>query len=75
MKTIFFQISNYFKKISSRYQFVYRKGYSTQQYLLVMLEKWCQSLDKGGRYGPLLTDVSKAIECLSHDLLIAKSHA
>ena len=40
-----------------------------------MLEKWCQSLDKEGRYGPLLTDVSKAIECLSHDLLIAKSHA
>ena len=33
------------------------------------------SLDKGGHYGALLTDLSKAFDCLSYDLLIAKSHA
>ena len=40
-----------------------------------MIEKWCQSLDKSGHYGTLLTDLSKAFDCLSHNLLIAKLHA
>ena len=40
------------KKILSRYQFGFRKGCSTQQYLLVMIEKWRQSFDKGGYYVP-----------------------
>ena len=71
----FSQNSNYFEKILSRYQFGFQKGHSTQQCLLVMIEKWHQSLDKGGHYGALVTNLSKAFDCLSHDLLIAKSHA
>ena len=58
----------------SRYQFGFRKGHSTQQCLLVIIEKWRQSLDKGGHCGALLTDLSKTFDCLSHDLLIAKLH-
>ena len=38
-----------------------------------MIEK-CR-LDKGGLYGSLLKDLSKAFECPSHNLLIAKLHA
>ena len=74
-KCIFSQISNCFEKILSRYQFGFEKGHSTQQCLLVMIEKWRQSLGKGGHYGAPLTDLSKAFDCLSHDLLIAKLHA
>ena len=53
----------------------FRKGCSTQYCLLVMLEKWKNAVDNGKFLGALLTDLSKAFECLSHELLIAKLHA
>ena len=40
-----------------------------------MIENWCKSLDKGGSFGALLTDLSKAFDCLPHDLLVVKLHA
>ena len=56
----------------SKYQCGFRKGYSTQYCLLAMLEKWKPALDKGKSFGALLTDLSKAFDCLSHELLLAK---
>ena len=40
-----------------------------------MLEKWKSAVDKGKSSGRLLTDLTKAFDCLSHDLLFAKLHA
>ena len=37
-----------------------------------MIEKWKESLDQGGAYGALLTDLSKAFDCLPNELIIAK---
>ena len=69
------QISEFFENILSKYQCGFRKGFSSQQCLLAMLEKWRKSLDRGGSFGALLTDLSKAFDCLPHDLLTAKPHA
>ena len=69
------QISEYFDKILSKYQFGFRQGNSSQQFLLVLIEKWKKRLDKGVKCGALLTDLSKVFDRLLHDLLIAKLHA
>ena len=59
----------------SKYQCGFRKGYSTQHCLLAILEKWKSAVDKGKSFGALLTDLSKAFDCLPHELLLAKLHA
>ena len=69
---MFKQISSFFEDIFSKYQCGFRKGFSTQQWLLALLEKWKNSVDKGKIFGALLIGLSKAFDCLSHELLIAK---
>ena len=57
------------------YQCGFRKGMSTQSCLLFMIEKWRKCLDNKVKTGVLLTDLSKAFDCLYHELLIAKLSA
>ena len=51
------------------------KAISTQQFLLALLGKWKRAVDSGQMFGALLTDLSKAFDCLDHELLIAKLNA
>ncbi|XP_057310198.1 uncharacterized protein LOC130648176 [Hydractinia symbiolongicarpus] len=69
------QIYTFFEPLFSKLQFGFRKGHSSQQCLISMIEKWKNSLDKGGTFGALLTDLSKAFDCIPHELLLAKLHA
>ena len=50
----------------------YRKGFSTQQALLSLIERWKNTLDQNGCGGAILMDLSKAFDTVIHDLLIAK---
>ena len=72
---MFRQINEYMDVFLSKYQCGSRKGYSTQQCLLAMLEKWRSAVDNKKTFGVLLIDLSKAFDCLSHELLLAKLHA
>ena len=69
------QLQNYFETILSKYQCGFRKSYNAQHCLLVMIEKWKACVDNGGKFGALLTDLSKVFDCLSHELLNTKLNA
>ena len=45
------------------------------QCVLLMPEKWKSAVGKGKVFGPLLTDLLKAFDCLSHELLLTTLHA
>ena len=72
---MFTQIWKYFEPILSKFQCGFRKGFSAQQCLLAMLEKWKSAVDNKRNFGSLLTDLSKAFHCLSHDFLLPKLNA
>ena len=68
-------MSEYFENVLSKFQCGFRKGYSTQNCLLAIAENSEKALDQGNEYSALLTDLSKAFDCLPHDLIVAKLHA
>ena len=50
----------------------FQKGYSVKHSLLVMIVKFKEAIDRGNEFGALLTDLSKAFDCINHPLLHAK---
>ena len=62
----------YFDNILFPSQCGYGKGYSAQHCLLVLIEKFKESIDMGYEFGALLTDLSKEFDCINHPLLFAK---
>ena len=50
----------------------YRKNYNTQHVLLRLLEELREHLDNNKTVGGILMDLSKAFDCIPHDLLLAK---
>ena len=74
-KIICGQLSNHFDNILSKFQCGFRKGYSPQHCLLLMIDKWKKAVDNHKVFGAVLTDLSKAFDCICYDLLIRKLNA
>ena len=74
-RIMFKQIVEFMDPYFSKFQCGFRKVYSTQQCLIAFIEKWKSAINQGKSFGAVLTDLSKAFDCLPHELLIAKLHA
>ena len=75
MKCLFNEMATPSDNILTKYQCGFRKGLCSQQCLILFVEKWGKNRDKGGSFATILTDLSKAFDCLLQDLLIAKLYA
>ena len=67
-RNMYDQIYCYIDKYLSPYICGFRKGFSTQHCLIVTLERWKKAMYKGKMAGALLTDNSKAFDCINHEL-------
>ena len=61
-KLLYDQLSKYFDSLLATNQWGFRKGFSSQYCLLVILEKFKEAIDRGHQFGTLLTDLSKTFD-------------
>ena len=66
---------NYFGSILLKFQCGFRKAYNPQHSLLLTIDKWNKAVDSNKVFGSVLTDLSRAFDCVCHELFIAKLNA
>ena len=69
---MFNQITKYIEKYLSPILCGFRQGHSTAHALFRLIQSWQEQLDRSGYVATILMDLSKAYDCISHDLIIAK---
>ena len=74
-KIIYEQLNTYMDNFLNELLCGFRKGHSTQHALFRLIQAWQEQLDNNGYVGTVLMDLSKAYDCLPHDLIIAKLEA
>ena len=73
-RILFKIIGTFMDNLFKKFQCGFRKCYSAQQCLLVLIEKW-PVVGKDKFFGALLNDLLNVFDCLPHELLIAKLHS
>ena len=74
-KPKFEQVNDHMQSKFSKHLTGFWKIHSTQNALLVIIEKWKTILNKKLKMGALFMDLTKAFDTLDHSLLLAKLSA
>jgi len=71
-RSIHSQLSDFFDGVFHPYLSAFRAGYGCQTALLRVIEDWTMALSQNKYVGCILMDLSKAFDCLLHNLLLLK---
>ena len=70
-RIIYKQVCPYFDTLF-KFKCGFGNGFNVQYWMLLVIGKWREFLDNVGKTGAVLTDLSKAFDCINNNLLIAK---
>ena len=71
-RIIYNQLSQHSEQFLNSILCGFRKAHNTQHPLFKLLHSWQRELDSGSCVATILMDLSKAYDCISNELLIAK---
>ena len=74
-KLLYTQLYEFAENTSNSIICGFRKVHSTQHALFKLLQSWQKEIDNHGVVGTILMNLSKAYDCISHELLITKLHS
>ena len=74
-KVVYIQLYDYMESFLNQLFCGFRKAHSMQHALFRLIQSWQKELDESGFVGTILMDLSKAYDCLPHDLMAAKLEA
>ena len=74
-RAIFDQLTDFFNFYFHPSLSAFRKGFGCQTALLKIIGDWKKALDENKYIAAILMDLSKAFDCLPHDLILLKLEA